>query len=436
MPYEGFTSPGAAVANTLADILTQKRLESRQAMIDRLNEENIRSQMADRETNRKIQEENAKTNAARYAAESEQWKANAAERNERMFGEKLKNLGLQQGDDLSQLATTNPDLYNELKQRMYVTETTPSVQTNTELPPGPWAGQYGTGAPPSLDPDQSFSMPESSGPMSKLFRGTRDEREETDQRSRLTALANSPEFQKANPTNRYLMARAIDPKIPANASWLANPEDVEAQLQTFDEVIGKYKGATDEAGKPIMGKKGERPVIWTRPPQAPTPANAQLYRDEKTNQWWAYDGKTRAWEPVASPKGQEPPNPSTTNRPPTATGVKPQTFEIKQTDLAPLRQARLDVVKARNSKDRGAAEASRVSAYTALINNKAPIGIRDALHNILRNPTVKDVKTGKQYQPWGNVTEEYLTTTANPPLAEDEKNALHVLLPIIRGEFE
>lgn len=57
MPYR---DPGFAVANTIEDILTKRELLKRQAAQDVLNTRNVESQIADRESNRRIQEETAK----------------------------------------------------------------------------------------------------------------------------------------------------------------------------------------------------------------------------------------------------------------------------------------------------------------------------------------------------------------------------------------
>lgn len=50
-----YTSPGAAASDAFTEFMTLRKAEQRQAMLDRLNEENIRSQMADREANRENQ---------------------------------------------------------------------------------------------------------------------------------------------------------------------------------------------------------------------------------------------------------------------------------------------------------------------------------------------------------------------------------------------
>lgn len=69
MRYD-FTSPGGNVASSLLDLMVRQKAEERQAMLDSLHQRDVESQMQDRATNRKIQEENvAISQQARAQAE-------------------------------------------------------------------------------------------------------------------------------------------------------------------------------------------------------------------------------------------------------------------------------------------------------------------------------------------------------------------------------
>jgi hypothetical protein len=152
----------------------------------------------------------------------------------------------------------------------------------------------GVGAPlgqvAPMQDTQSPSVADSSVPITKTYKGSADYRMEQDRNSKLQALTKSPEFQQGTDLERWIMMRSVMQKgenPPAEAIFhpKPTPAELEEPLMTFNEATGKYETAKDENGHVIMGKKGERPVIRSRPPvgpQGPAPEFFQ-YDDAQGN---------------------------------------------------------------------------------------------------------------------------------------------------------
>lgn len=67
--YNDFSSIGGTISDQLAALVAKQLAEKRQAMLDALNTRNVESQIADREANRRNQEENTKSMAAQRDAQ-------------------------------------------------------------------------------------------------------------------------------------------------------------------------------------------------------------------------------------------------------------------------------------------------------------------------------------------------------------------------------
>lgn len=156
MSFYDFASPGGEAVDAMTAGLLQREQLKRQAMLDELNRQNIQSQMADRESNRRIQDENAKS----LAAERE---AAAADRKQKEVAGVIQTL--KPGQDIT--GTSAAGLVPGYLQHTEGGATLPSTQFAQALVPGETAPTSGGSVT-----TKSESQPDASVPTRQVYTGT------------------------------------------------------------------------------------------------------------------------------------------------------------------------------------------------------------------------------------------------------------------------
>lgn len=203
---EGYV--GWGIANTLEQLMAQKKAEARQKMLDELNAEDTRSQIAYRASQAKTAEESAK--------------ALAEQREEAAWVNRVKPLSM--GQDVTDM---DPDLLKEGASRGYFTQTprgqlTPSVTTSeseVSLPGGDspdLKGLIANAPPPEAKPNSPSGH--------YYYAGSPAERSTEDRRNAFGAILSSPEFYKRSPLEQAIMTRQADPEDQTSLTGLFTEE--------------------------------------------------------------------------------------------------------------------------------------------------------------------------------------------------------------------
>lgn len=186
-------TPGSAVAGQLQDILTRKRLEARQAMLDELNRKNIESEM-------RYREENAKGLAEQRAGLAQTRRDQA----EKMFLDKLgdnpKNLD---PATAAQLQTIDPSRLETVPGGA----TLPSVKSPTM--------GFRVGAPvteqPSMASTVDPSQPDPSIPTTNRYTGSPAYTKQHETSAKMEALFKDPSFTNGTDEQKLLAISQIFP---------------------------------------------------------------------------------------------------------------------------------------------------------------------------------------------------------------------------------
>lgn len=184
-------TPGSAVAGQLQQILTSKRLEARQAMIDEMNRRNTESEIAYRD-------ENAKSLAENRAAQAQ---LRTSQANKEFLGELGDNPTNLDPVTAAKLAKIAP---NRL-------QTTPAGST---LPSkvAPAAGlMVGAGAPSTPLPSEMTDSPAVDRPATNTYTGSPAYQKSKAITDQLTSLAGDPAFASLDDTHKLLKISAMFP---------------------------------------------------------------------------------------------------------------------------------------------------------------------------------------------------------------------------------
>jgi hypothetical protein len=253
---DGFVSPGYAVADQLQQILAQRRLDARQAMLDKITQQKADTEQQNIQSEIQARKEEAdwrRANTASLATERAAREADIrAQEIQRRGGVLTMGQPVAPGDE------------------KFFQENAPSL-----LNPA----QPGT-AP--LGPDeQGPSLPASPttfvGLPAQQEKAKKDYDEQVNRRF-LDVTLNDPSLTPQQKLFKILPRYAShDPSSVLEK--LASQENL-VPLPVLDENTGKFSPAVDTSGKPILGKPGERPLqISRRPEHFPTQINYTVPND-------------------------------------------------------------------------------------------------------------------------------------------------------------
>lgn len=295
-------TPGSAVAGQLQQILTSKRLEARQALLDSLNQKNVESQIADRDENTKTNQAYRESLAENHKVQEELRKAEADKIRLGNFGETPGPVGPEDAAFLQRVAPTRI-------QSAPGANTLPSTQAPMAAPI--MAGQPSQtrpiGSAQAQQPDTSLptgmtpspSVPDKSVPATNMYMGSPSYQKQHEAQQKLEALADPKSgFSSLSPEQQLLKIATIFPNADPNAVlerlMTSKSQAAPGRLILVD---GDTRQATDTStGKPFKGTIGPNDhvqtiahsprvppehdkVIWDRPVLNPdgTPNPGKLY---------------------------------------------------------------------------------------------------------------------------------------------------------------
>lgn len=203
MPRFDFRSPGAAAAQAIQELLLQRRQEERQAMLDKLNADNMQHGWKTADAQVAIAERGAAT-AEGHLGVSKEAEARAARQGQdeiesRQFGEIAEDTPI---ESLSEVLQKRAEAAGRVKTLPPVTPYTTTATTYSPIPKmGPLSDDEL--AQEALTSAQDVSAPEQAGPEipgSRVFIGDADYRKTQRQEDALKSyLQAHPEMQTENP---------------------------------------------------------------------------------------------------------------------------------------------------------------------------------------------------------------------------------------------
>lgn len=225
MPRFDFRSPGASAAEAIQELLTQRKMEARQAMLDKLSEENMQHQWKASDAQIDIA-----TRGQKIAEDRERREADA--QTETTWRNQIGDLP----DDanLESLKESNPELYNELvKRNMRRVEPskTPMVSSATSYSPTPKMGPLSDDelANEALGAATNIEAPTQAGPEipgGEFFVGTKDFQKQRRREAEYDRIMQNPDFAKADELTKAMMLAKIDEKFNIPESAIAGPRRV------------------------------------------------------------------------------------------------------------------------------------------------------------------------------------------------------------------
>lgn len=300
-------TPGSAVADSIQEILARRRLDARQAMLDKLNAENIHSEMAAREANTGMAQ------AHLGLAQSAEARAKAMN-DEQLFGEKLKTLPEEGGD----MSGADPELLHQLVSRHLIQTQAaqPAITGDQPLgnaPTGP--SQNGSKwEAPGGQPFQGPVRPDvPAQPERQMYIGSpKHQAEESKKRDLDTLQADPALLNKSNPIGQAIAAAKAGINLPGE---VLGPDAEELFIDPVTKQVTRLKG---------LGYKSHVNVL-PMPPQANAANTKQMYTFEDPNQkgtyksYWLMPGEQPSERNQAGPgpaAGHFEPKPATNSKGP------------------------------------------------------------------------------------------------------------------------
>lgn len=233
-------TPGSAVADTLQDILARRKAEARQAMLDKLNEQNMQHNWSNQD--------------AQLALQNKQ---------EGRLGENQTHDNLIADanfiPDTADPASLNPKLHDFLKG-------TGAIHTEPGVTPSVSSGYVDeTGAEHQ---DSTVTLPKT--PDREVYAGSKAYQTSQRAKADIGDLAKNPDFAKMDPLHQVLMGAQAGVQLPGEA--LGGP----GKLRVVDP---RNAGAMN--GQEIGSK--DKVVEIGYPPQAPQMSTQWIGNDEKGN---------------------------------------------------------------------------------------------------------------------------------------------------------
>lgn len=239
----GYT-PGSAMADQLQQILTSKRVEARQAMLDQIHAKDIESQIRDRD-------ENARTNAEIRAANAENRKSQADTRFLTTLGDNPRNLD---PTTATKLAEIDPSRLE-------------SVQGGATLPStkSPMAGLIvggNTTKPISTTSTIDPSAPDPSVPSTQRYLGSPAYMKQHEVQTKLESLG--PNFSQLPPEQQLMKIAAIfpgtDPMAVLERLLTAKSQQAPGRFKVWSEAQQKMidAGAIGPNDKTAMEPRSPR----------------------------------------------------------------------------------------------------------------------------------------------------------------------------------
>lgn len=223
-----FVSPGGEAVDALEGLMTQRKAEARQAMLDEIAKQNAESTRALQQR----QIDAADLEAAQY--------------------------GLTMGQDVSQI---DPKYLEILKKHNMVGANPvpkPSVSTDTEFSmPGPVDGSFEEGQP-TAQAEAAPATPEDTG---IYFSGRPEERDRERIKQQIGSVIGQLNDPNLSELEKFIMiSAAMEDKngLPAGAYAASQPRN---PFMVFDEESGKFDSVPGPDGKPMLAGPGDSPII-------------------------------------------------------------------------------------------------------------------------------------------------------------------------------
>lgn len=197
-------TPGSAVAGQLQNILTQKRLEARQAMLDQIHSKDVESQIRDRD-------ENTRANSEFRAANAENRKAQEVQRRAGLYSPDMPMDP--NSEDYKYIQKEAPSLINP------ATPETPQFEYEGQAPI-PASGPTFRGLPVQIEASRKAKI-----------------------QSDAMAALNSPDFAKKSPTERAAIFRMATGSEPS-ADIIEGRKEPHSQIYTEYQDYLSSKPAT------------------------------------------------------------------------------------------------------------------------------------------------------------------------------------------------
>lgn len=272
-----YVSPSAIVQ----EILQRRRGEARQVMLDKLNDENVRSQMADRTSQLGLDQRRVATDETRTTQLGR-------EADERILTSQIASMGDTESEITPEWKGANQPLYDELVKRQRVRRDTITPKTGFS---------YEVQPPEEASPEQieqfDRSMEGGAGSMDmaqvaptqqrEMYTGSPEfQRTQAGQRQIVTYLQNNPQIAKTNPELFQLLqmqAQAGNVDVPAS---MVEPAP---SFTAFSPITGKSMGTQQ---LPRGGQGGVLPHA-PMPPSAYITPQSQIFPNPKdSNKPWVY----------------------------------------------------------------------------------------------------------------------------------------------------
>lgn len=393
-----FTSGASAFGNSLQQLLAQRKIEARQAMLDEVAKRQIEAGI-----------ENQRESTASLKAYRE---AQAQEMKDAAEAKFAGTLRLGQQLDPESVARLDPSHVNFPRQRP---NPTPPFEGAV---PGPLAEFYGTPTPDALIPG-ALQPPDEKDV--STFRGSPQEQEDEDIRQRLRQMLRQPEVQSNHNLRDALMYRlGVGEKGGAPPAGMFT--DVKPDEIMFDQDSKKFTKATMPDGTPVV--PGSHITVASRPPQ-PSQFNSAspvfvIDPVKGTVTQATSTDSTGKPKPAVVPAGSKTVNlPTTAQKPVLDESVSGQLAAVFKTakdtsswqsgtQFSPEVQRQLGVLIGQAIASAGVSDAVRENLYAAISNPEA------------------EKYTNQQ------LAAEIATTDGNSPLSPEDQQAMLIVLNSIR----
>lgn len=276
-----FVAPGSAIANQLADILAQKRLEARQNMLDQLTMEHTRAQMDVARQNAEFLGEQRREHAAKFAEDA---------RRERL------DEGMKKQSLLFPGAEVSPDFVSDQKKL------------------GSW-NDADYDLPLTPDVVEAAGVEAVGQPHGYIFKGNKDYRAEKEAGNIVQGLIENGKIwtgqDKAQKAAQLTSALAGLPSSIVSkmltSGILTDEAITKPDLPAWTvDAKGNWKPALDSAGNTIRVPGGHITQL-PQPAQAPVGSFDPFY-DASTNTLYSFDRRTGGLTRSRMPAGMPPPS--------------------------------------------------------------------------------------------------------------------------------
>src|SRR3990167_6739212 len=266
------------VSQTIQDILQKRREESRQAMVDKLQQDQVTANMKNQEQQLALEGRRTAATEAQSTSAIAQNNQQIAEGKERIFQSKLGSLGRGEREVSQDMQASDPDFYSELEKRM-LTRQDPESTKSTFSPfdvgdIDPTSEEAAQLQQPGTVP--GVQMENETIPVRNMFIGSPEYQEEQESIGRMDEIMKTEGLDSKTPSEKFMLFRRAG--IENVPEWAA---------------AGRRRAVPIHPGQrtPVDLEHGDVPVEFPYPPNPPasyiTPQEWYLPNPADGNKLWS-----------------------------------------------------------------------------------------------------------------------------------------------------